>query len=368
MDLQELRKNLETKIAETRSLLNENKTKEAQENMEEVRKLEEQIKLTQELEERELNDLREQEERRKEENKGMENEETLTVAEKEERAFLKFVKEERGLSKAENGAIVPTTIANRIIEKVKELSPIYSLATIYNIGGKLQVPVYDEESSSISAAYQGDEFTELTEGTGKFKSVDLDGFVVGALAKISNSLINNSEIDVTSFVINKIAQSIVDFLEKELLEGKTKIQGLVTSKNVVISSTVGKINTDDLIDVQMTIPDNYLSKAVWIMNKDDFKAIRKLKDSDGNYIMNKDITRGFGYEILSNHVYVSENATNIYYGDMTGLTVKLSSNVELTILKEKYKTQYATGYCAFIEADAKITDEQKIVKLVKKTA
>lgn len=368
MDLQELRKNLETKITETRSLLNENKTDEAKKNMEEVRKLEEQIKLTQELEERELNELKEQEERRKEENKGMENKETLTVAEKEERAFLEFIKEERGLSKAENGAIVPTTIANRIIEKVNELSPIYSLATIYNVKGNLKLPVYDEESSSITAGYQGEEFTKITEGAGKFKSIDLNGFVVGVLALISNSLINNTEIDVTGFVINKIAQSIKKFLERELLEGKTNIQGLVNSKNIVTSSTVGKINTDDLIDVQMTIPDNYLSNAVWIMNKADFKAIRKLKDSDGNYIMNKDFTRGFGYEILGNHVYVSENATNIYYGDMTGLSVKLTSNIELTMLKELYKTQYATGYCAFIEVDAKITDEQKIVKLVKKTA
>ena len=367
MKINELKKDLENKKVEARNLLGENKVNEAEEKMQEIRNLEKQITLTQELEERELKDLNKQQEERKEGNKNMENRETLSIAEKEERAFLDFVREQRGLTKADNGAIVPVTIANRIIEKVKELSPIYSLATVYNIGGQLKIPVYDESTSSISAAYQGAEFDELTEGTGKFKSVDLDGFVIGTLAKISKSLINNTDVDVTSFVINKVAQSIADFLEKELLEGKTKIKGLVNTTNVVTSSAVGKISTDDLIDTQMAIPDVYLNNAVWIMNKADFAIIRKLKDANGQYIMNKDFTKGFGYEILGNHVYVSQNATNVYFGDMTGLSVKLSSNMELTQLIEKYATQNAIGYCAFVEADANITDGQKIVKLVKKT-
>lgn len=368
MTINELKKNLETKKEETRNLLNENKVDEAEGKMQEIRDLEKQIKLTEELEERELKELNEQQEERKEGNKNMENREILSIAEKEERAFLDFVREQRGLTKADNGAIVPTTIANRIIEKVKELSPIYSLATVYNVSGQLVIPIYDESTSSIGAAYQGSEFSELTEGTGNFKSVNLDGFVVGTLAKISKSLINNTNIDVTTFVINKVAQSISDFLEKELLEGKTKIKGLVNTTNVVTSSVVGKISTDDLIDTQMTIPDIYLNNAVWIMNKTDFAIIRKLKDANGQYIMNKDFTKGFGYEILGNHVYVSQNATSVYFGDMTGLSVKLSSNMELTQLIEKYATQNAIGYCAFAEVDAKITNTQKIVKLVKKVS
>ena len=59
-----------------------------------------------------------------------------TEKQKEQRAideenFLKFIKgEERALDVASNGGVITVSIANKIIEKVKELSPIYSLATL----------------------------------------------------------------------------------------------------------------------------------------------------------------------------------------------------------------------------------------------
>lgn len=58
-----------------------------------------------------------------------------------------------------NGAVLPTTIANTIIDKVKDISPLFSLATHYNIGGTLNIPYYDESTSEITVAY-ADEFNE----------------------------------------------------------------------------------------------------------------------------------------------------------------------------------------------------------------
>ena len=71
---------------------------------------------------------------------------------KEERAFIDFIVtgEERasspGMSYGSNGAIVPTTIAKKIIEKVRELSPIYDKVEKFNTKGTLEIPVYDTDS------------------------------------------------------------------------------------------------------------------------------------------------------------------------------------------------------------------------------
>ena len=55
-------------------------------------------------------------------------------------------------------------------------------------------------------------------------------FFVGALTKISKSLINNSQFDIVNFVIDKMAESIARWIEKELLNGSAdKIEGLSTS-------------------------------------------------------------------------------------------------------------------------------------------
>ena len=127
-----------------------------------------------------------------EEARSLENKTPAKDKKKEQRTideenFLKFIRgEERALSVADNGGIIPVSIANRIIETVKELSPIYRMVEVYNVSGDLVFPVYDETQSSIKAVYV-DDLTELTEGTGKFKTVKLTNHIVGCLAKISKS-------------------------------------------------------------------------------------------------------------------------------------------------------------------------------------
>ena len=287
----------------------------------------------------------------------------------DEKVFVEMINGKRALDVTTNGAIIPETIANRIIEKVKELSPIVSMATVFNEGGNLKFPVYDDEESSISANYV-DDMTELVEGTGKFTTVNLQNYIVGSLAKISKSLANRTNIDVASFAINKVAQSLADFLEKELIVGKTKLKGLTTcvTGQTITGATAGKINADELIDLQLSVPEVFQAKACWIMNKIDFALIRKLKDGDGNFIMTKDYVEGFGYTLLGKTVYISENADAVYYGDMSGLYVKFAQNVEIQVLLEKYATQHAIGVVGYIEADSAIIEPQKIVKYVKKTA
>lgn len=312
-----------------------------------------------------------------EETRAMEKKENIKADFKEEQRaledenFIKFLKgEERALAVADNGGIIPTHIANRIIETVKELSPIYNLVDVYNVGGDLVFPVYDEKTSSIGAAYVED-MTELTEGTGKFTTVKLQNFIVGCLAKVSKSLMNRTDFDLISFVVRKVAQAIAEFLEKELIKGTTgKMQGINATTNVVTSAVVAKVDADDLIDLQMAVPEVYQSKAVWIMHKNTLKTIRKLKDLDGNYLLLRDITNGFGWNLLGRPVYFTASADEVvtgknavFYGDMSGMALKLAQNVEIQILVEKYATQHAIGVVGYVETDSKIVDNQKIAAL-----
>lgn len=294
----------------------------------------------------------------------------------DEEAFLKFVRgEERALDVANNGGIIPTTIASRIIETVKELSPVYQMATVYNVGGDLVFPVYDEASSSIKAVYS-DDMAELTEGTGKFTTVKLQNFIVGCLAKVSKSLMNRTDFDLVSFVVRKVAQAIAEFLEKECLVGTDgKMTGVLSAAQGVTSAAANAITADELIDLQDTVPDALQANACWIMHKDTRRAIRKLKDNDGNYLLNKDMTTPFGYSLLGRPVYVSENcpkmaagAKAVVYGDMSGLSVKLAQNVEIQVLMEKFATQHAIGVVGYIECDSKITEPQKLAVLTMKSA
>jgi HK97 family phage major capsid protein len=294
----------------------------------------------------------------------------------EEAKFLRFIRgEERALDVANNGGVIPTHIANKIIEKVKELSPIYAMSTIYNVGGDLVFPVYDETTSSIGAAYV-DDLTELTEGTGKFTTVKLQNFIVGCLAKVSKSLMNRTDFDLLSFVIGKVATAIAEFLEKELVVGTSgKMTGVLSATYGVTAASATAIVADELIDLQMTVPEVYQGNASWILHKSTFKAIRKLKDGDGNYLLNKDATNGFGWTLLGKPVHITESMPSIAaaakvvaYGDFSGLYVKLAQNVELQVLNEKYATQHAVGVVGYVEVDSKIVEPQKLAVLTMKAS
>lgn len=310
-----------------------------------------------------------------------ENHEELKQEELEERAFAAYLRGEKqeradvNLTKTDNGAVIPSSIANKIIKKVYDICPIYQMATRYNIGGTLSIPYYDEDTKSITMAY-ATEFVELESTSGKFKSIELKGFLAGALSKVSKSLINNSQFDIVSFVVTAMAEAISKWIEKELLNGTTnKVEGLSGVAKTVTAAAANAVTADELIDVQETIPDVYQAGAVWIMNKATRTAIRKLKDGQGNYLLNRDATARWGYTLLGKEVYTSDNMsvmdagkTAIFYGDMSGLAVKLSEDVNIEVLREKYATQHAIGVVGWIEIDSKVENAQKIAALKMKAS
>lgn len=295
----------------------------------------------------------------------------------EERAFEAYIRgvtlSERAenLTVSDNGAVIPTSIVQKIIKKVQDICPIYQLATRYNVGGVLNIPYYDEETQKIEMAY-ATEFTDLESSSGKFGSIELKGFLAGALTKVSKSLINNSQFDIVSFVTNEMAYAISRWIEKELLNGTNeKIEGLKGVTQSVTAERTEWVMPDELIDLQEAVPDVYQGAAIWIMNKKTRTAIRKLKDNDDNYILDKDPTSRWGYTLFGKDIYTSDNMpematgkTAIYYGDMSGLAVKLSEEVSIEVLREKFATQHAIGVVGWMEIDSKVENAQKIAKLV----
>jgi HK97 family phage major capsid protein len=206
--------------------------------------------------------------------------------EKEERAFVEFVREGRAtnLPQGTNGVVIPKTISNRIIDKVKNLSPILSKATIYEIEGALSIPVYDY--TQHTTAYQGTEFTAITASAGTFTSVDLNGFVIGSLALISKKLVNNSQIDVLPFIINEISKSIANFLENELVAGPgTNMKGLAQNTNTYLGATTLVITPQELINMKAKLPQVFQADAAWTMHPDTLAYLQGLTAGAGNNML-----------------------------------------------------------------------------------
>ena len=310
------------------------------------------------------------------------SEEKTDKEKQEERAFGNYIRgivEERAdvnLTKSDNGAVIPTSIADKIITKIKEICPIYEMADRYEVGGTLTIPYYDESTQKITMAY-ADEFTDLNSTSGQFKSIELKGFLAGALTKISKSLVNNSKFDIVNFTIGAIAEAARQWIEGELLNGTSnKVAGLASGvTQVVTAASSTAVTCDELMDVQDKVPDAFQGDAIWIMNRATRSAIRKLKDNDGKYLLNPDVSAKWGYALLGKDVYCSDNMsgmaagkTAIYYGNMKGLALKISEDIDVQILNEQFATQHAVGVMAWVELDAKVQNAQMLSALKMKAS
>ena len=316
-----------------------------------------------------------------------EKKEDKEIAKREERSFEAFIRgaamqirddaSASPLTKTANGAIVPKTIAKRVIRKLYDICPILERSTKYNVKGNLAIPYYDESETAITVAFQ-DEFDELVAASGKFTSINLGDFLIGALSKISVQLINNVDFPIVDYVVDAMAYSMKRFFENVLLNGTTgKVAGLGgngTDAGVTLSKTAAAataVTANELIELQDTVKDMFQENAIWIMSPKTRTAIRELKDNYGRYLLQDDISLPFGKSLLGKPIYVSDQMpdmaagkTAIYYGDMSGLATKFSEDLWMDVLRERFITQGAYGVIARADFDAKVENAQKIAKLV----
>lgn len=355
--------------------LTDDEAQELAEIRDDVRKIKEALKIHDELKE-EKQELKEEAAEDKAEAQAMK--EAACKEEADRRAFEAYVRgvvlNERdavNMTKAANGAVIPTTIANKIIAMVYNICPILEKSTKYNVKGKLVVPYYDESTNSITVDY-ADEFVDLTSNVGSFDKIELDGFLAGTLTLISRSLINNAQFNIVDFIVERMAYAIKRFIEGELLNGTVnKVAGLSGVTKSITAAATTAITADEVVRLHDAIIDDFQANAIWIMSPATRTALRTLKSTTGYYLLNDDISTPFGTTLLGKPVYVSDNMpdmaagkTAIYYGDMRGLATKFSEEMTIEVLREKYATQHAVGVVGWLEFDAKVEDAQKIAKLV----
>lgn len=288
------------------------------------------------------------------------------------RTFANIIRNrvDANITKTANGAVIPTTIAKKIIDVAKDRSPLFKDAEKYNIRGTVSIPYVDTDNDNITVAY-ATEFTELEAKDTKLLTVDLKGFLAGALCKVSRSLLNSTDLDLTTFVVNKMGAALADFLDKQIIQGdSTHITGLSTATQIVTAKAATAITADELITLKNKLKSVFQAGAYWVMAPDTLTAVQQLKDENGRYLFNDEIKSGFSGTILGKPVYTSDQCpgmaatkTAIFYiSPKQALAAKIVED-SVQILNEKYATQHAIGVVEWAEVDCKIQNQQAVAVL-----
>ncbi|MBP5309629.1 MAG: phage major capsid protein [Lachnospiraceae bacterium] len=290
------------------------------------------------------------------------------------RAFANIIRErgDSNITKTDNGAVIPKTIAKKIVDKIKDISPLFRDAEKFNVKGNLSIPYVDGSNDNITVAYAS-EFTDLEAKSTKLLSVDLSGYLAGVLAKISISLLNSTDVDLVDFVVNKMAAAAASFIDKEILDpvdASNKITGLSNASQIVYAGSTSAISADVLIKLKNQLKSAFQSGAYFVMHPETLTAVQLLKDNNNRYIFNDEIQNGFSGTILGKPVYTSDQCPKIdsgndaifYINPAQALAVKMVED-SVTILRERYATQHALGVVEWLELDAKIQNQQAVAVL-----
>ena len=282
----------------------------------------------------------------------------LNKIEMEEKVFLNYIKgiKNEGMVAGENGAVIPQTIADRIVKRIYEISPVLERMTKVHEKGDL---IFIREKEGVPVSYQ-EEMVEFANGKAEFETIKLESHLIGALAKVSKSLINRAGVDVVGHVCEILARDLARFLEGKALNGDEKIRGLADAKEVAVDA----INLDALIDAMAQVPAEKQAKAVFVMHPAVLAKLRKEK-ANGALLLAPDARMAFGMSILGKEVLVSDQMpqTEVYFGDLAGATLKVCKEASVEILRERFADMYALGIVATCEADIKVVEPQAIVKV-----
>ena len=269
--------------------------------------------------------------------------------------------------------IVPQVLANMVLTKIKDLVFVRNLATVWtlNDADSLGVPAVDTDPTSVAWSSElsyGTEESGMVFGKRALKPNPLSAYI-----KLSRPLIRKSNADIVSIVVDRFAYKMGTKEEDGFMNGVGANQPLgvfvasamgISTGQDTTAANASSIVADDLINVKHDLKAQYWPRAVWIINRTVLKAIRKLKDSNNNYVWASGLGPGGGFQgnaatLLDQPYYVSEYApgtitTGLYtaiLGDFSMYHIADSLSMQMDVANELYLATNQVGYFLRKETD-----------------
>ncbi len=192
---------------------------------------------------------------------------------------------------SEGGYLVPDEYAWEIAKLARAKSFALNQCTVINMGtDTLKLPA---EASLVSVAWT-DEEGGITESEPTFGQVQLTAKRLDGYAKVTNELLQDSNIDIVGLLTEQFSYAIGLELDNQVLNGTgSPVSGVLTAKagySVVMGSgetNFSSISADDLSNMIAKIDEGYADDLLFIFNKLIMHYIRILKDDNSNYIYAK---------------------------------------------------------------------------------
>ncbi|MBR1383362.1 MAG: phage major capsid protein [Ruminococcus sp.] len=201
------------------------------------------------------------------------------------------------------GYLVPDEYDERLIEKLDAENVMRSLGTVIQTSGERKINV----AASKPAASWIEEGGELVFSDPQFSQIILDAYKLSVAVKVSEELLADNAYDLEGWLINSFSRALANSEEEAMVigDGVSKPTGILISGEVGITTAGNKIEADEIIDLIYTLKRPYRTNAAFLTADSTLAAIRKMKDSTGQYLWQPALTAGEPDRLLGYPVYTS---------------------------------------------------------------
>jgi HK97 family phage major capsid protein len=275
---------------------------------------------------------------------------------------------------SEGGFLVPDEFEHTLIQSLEEENIFRKLAHVITTStGDRKIPVV---ASKGSASWVDEEGT-INDSDDAFTQVSIGAYKLGTLIKVSNELLNDSVFNLEAYISKEFGRRIGTKEEEAFFNGNGvgKPVGIFNStggaQTGITTASATEIKADEIIDLFYSLKASYRKNAVWIVNDATIKAIRKLKDANGNYLWQPALTSGTPDTLLGRPVYTSSyvptiaaGAKTIAFGDFSYYWIADRQGRNFKKLSELYAATDQTGFVATQRVDGKLILPEAIKVLV----
>ena len=261
---------------------------------------------------------------------------------------------------SEGGYLVPDEYERKLVEALEDEVFFRGLATVIKTSsGDRKIPIV---TSKGEAAWI-DEGGQFPESDDSFGQTSISAYKLATMIKVSDELLNDSVFNIEAYISKEFARRIGTKEEEAFFigDGKGKPTGLFTSAETGITAASTSITFDDVMDLYYSLRAPYRNKATWLLNDSTVKAIRKLKDGNGNYIWQPSVREGEPDRILNRpyrtSIYVPEIAVGnrvMAFGDYSYYWIADRQGRSFKRLNELYATTGQVGFLASERVDGKL--------------
>lgn len=198
--------------------------------------------------------------------------------------------ERRDLNTSDDSAVVPQSFYAILQEKMQYQGPMLdaNFVTQLNTAGGEDIKVPVEASRPAATAIA--EATAITALDPTFSNITLKSQKVAVLTKVSRELLTDSGVDIVSYLAGSLGKSIGIKANNLLTVGTGTVEsrGVVTAAGSGVvggTAVTGAFTADNLIDLAHSVDSDYVRQgAGFMMKRSSLGALRKLKDTAGQYL------------------------------------------------------------------------------------